>query len=643
MPQTRPDATDVSLIDRAGHWLDSPSTMAQWILIAAVMVISALYVAHGLKRGWVPADEGFLGQTAERVLHGELPHRDFSEGYTGGLTFLNAAAFRLFGTNLASLRYMLFLFFLLWIPAFYYVASHFLSRPVAAALTLLAVAWTIPNYPAALPSWYNLFFATFGLAIVLRYIASRQKGWLFAAGLCGGISFLFKISGLYFVAGVLLFLLFRERLTPGSRPANAVENASYRILLVISVLLYQVLVFGLLHEAANVATYIYFWTPDLAIGAAILWLEFHPAEIRGRRFSFILGELTPFAAGVALPIAIFVRHYILDGSQSYLREIFMAGARQLQYASNPPSPLKLFGGVLLNLAFIAAVFLTRGKAAKVASVMCLMGIPVALLLIRAERYVDRAAWGMVWTLLPVAVVIGAALLVRPSVASRVSDIQRQKIFLVLSVTAACSLVQFPFTISIYFCYVAPLAFLSAAAVCCLQEPPRWVAAGALCFCLLYVVLEVTPGFIDDMGEHYVPESQTALLTIPRAGGLRVYPASARLYQELNTLVTQHARGEYIYATPDCPEVYFLNGFRNPTRTLFDYQEEPEGRTQRIMAAIGQHDVNLVVLNTFPQFSGPVPADLRSALELAFPNRAQTGRFQILWKEPAGSVNSGTTP
>ncbi len=161
-------------------------------LIAVVLVLSALYAAHGLKRGWVPADEGFLGQSAERVLHGELPHREYSEGYTGGLTFLNAAAFRLFGTNLASLRYMLFLFFLFWVPAFYYAATHFVSAPVAAALTVLAVAWSIPNYPAALPSWYNLFFATFGLAALLRYLETERRGWLFAAGLCGGISFLFK-------------------------------------------------------------------------------------------------------------------------------------------------------------------------------------------------------------------------------------------------------------------------------------------------------------------------------------------------------------------------------------------------------------------------------------------------------------------
>src|SRR5436305_10797045 len=137
MPQPRSDAGEISQIDSTPYWPHSQSKVLPWILLATVMAMGALYVAHGLKRGWVPADEGFLGQTAERVLHGELPHRDYSEGYTGGLTFLNAAAFRLFGINLASPRYMLFLFFLLWVPAFYYVAAHFVSNPTAAALTLL--------------------------------------------------------------------------------------------------------------------------------------------------------------------------------------------------------------------------------------------------------------------------------------------------------------------------------------------------------------------------------------------------------------------------------------------------------------------------------------------------------------------------
>src|SRR5579862_6410053 len=236
-----------------------------WLSVALVLLLSGLYLARELKRGWVPGDEGTLAESADRVLHGDLPHRDYHEGYTGGLSYLNAAAFRLFGTNLASMRYMLFIFFLAWVPAVYYVASRFVSPLAASAVTLLAVAWGPPNYAAAMPSWYNLFFATFGLAALLRYIDAQSNRWLLVAGFCGGISFLFKLLGLYFVAGTLLFLLFREQMAPIAVPAERRESLWYRSFLITSVLLYEAAVFGLLRQLANAATYLYYWVPNLAV------------------------------------------------------------------------------------------------------------------------------------------------------------------------------------------------------------------------------------------------------------------------------------------------------------------------------------------------------------------------------------------
>jgi hypothetical protein len=97
------------------------------------------------------------------------------------------------------------------------------------------------------------------------------------------------------------------------------------------------------------------------------------------------------------------------------------------------------------------------------------------------------------------------------------------------------------------------------------------------------------------------------------------------------VVVQHAHGGYIYATPDCPEVYFLSGFRNPTRTLFDFLDDENGRTQRILAAIHAHEVDLVVINLAPSFSGPVPQDLREAIEREFPEQTITGNFEVRWK------------
>src|SRR6266436_8967238 len=115
------------------------------IVLLIVWAISIGYMATHLKHGWVPHDEGTLGLSAERVLHGELPHRDFDD-YTGGLTFVHALAFRALGINSGSMRMVLFAFFVLWVPAVFYVASRFVSIYSAGAVTLVAVAWSVPNY-----------------------------------------------------------------------------------------------------------------------------------------------------------------------------------------------------------------------------------------------------------------------------------------------------------------------------------------------------------------------------------------------------------------------------------------------------------------------------------------------------------------
>ena len=148
-------------------------------ILACVWILSLGYLGFYLKRNWVPHDEGTYAQSAERVLQGELPHRDFDEGYTGGLTFLNSLAFRMLGVNLASLRIILFVVFALWVPAVFYVATRFVPPLTAGAVTFLCVVWSVPNHPAPSPSWYNLFFAIFGIAALLRYIEAGHRRWVF--------------------------------------------------------------------------------------------------------------------------------------------------------------------------------------------------------------------------------------------------------------------------------------------------------------------------------------------------------------------------------------------------------------------------------------------------------------------------------
>src|SRR5687767_13953379 len=175
-----------------------------------VLLASAAYGSFFFDRGWIPHDDGTVALGAERLLSGEMPHRDYDEAYTGGLTVLHAIAFRIFGTNLVSLRLVLFLFFLAFVAALYGIARRLVNPAAAVLVTLLGVVWSLPNYFASLPSWYNLFFATFGVLALTRHLETGRPRWLFLAGLFAGASILFKIVGLYFIAAALLFLAFRE-------------------------------------------------------------------------------------------------------------------------------------------------------------------------------------------------------------------------------------------------------------------------------------------------------------------------------------------------------------------------------------------------------------------------------------------------
>src|SRR6185503_3085633 len=196
-----------------------------WLGMLAFVVCwgAAMLLAwHYLDRGWVPHDEGTLAQSAERWLQGELPHRDFDEIYTGGLSAVHALAFRVLGDGLRSMRIPLLAAFAAFLPAVFYLARQFAPPLLSALVMLVAGAWTLPNYSAPIPSWYNLFLATLGTACLVRFVHSGAIGWVFAAGLAAGLSFLAKTPGLYFAAAAFVFLLYHDevRWTGGAERAR---------------------------------------------------------------------------------------------------------------------------------------------------------------------------------------------------------------------------------------------------------------------------------------------------------------------------------------------------------------------------------------------------------------------------------------
>ena len=270
-----------------------------WHMLVIVWVLSAVYVGVNLKlHGWIPHDDGAFAQSAgRRVLNGELPHRDFDEIYTGGLAFANALAFRILGSvNLGSLRIILFAVFLAWVPAVYYIASRFSGALASAFTTLLAVAWSIPNYPAAVPSWYCLFFATFGTAALLRYVDTRAHRWLFVAGLCAGFSITVKVVGLYFVVAALLFFIFREQgLSHNQHDTSLKRDRFYPTTLLAGLTVFAFLLAELILRGPSLSGLIYFLLPPCALILVLASREFDSSAMRlGNRFAALFDMFHSF-------------------------------------------------------------------------------------------------------------------------------------------------------------------------------------------------------------------------------------------------------------------------------------------------------------------------------------------------------------
>ena len=112
------------------------------------------------------------------------------------------------------------------------------------------------------------------------------------------------------------------------------------------------------------------------------------------------------------------------------------------------------------------------------------------------------------------------------------------------------------------------------------------------------------------------------------------------YQQLTNIVRTHsAEGSYIYAAPDCPEVYFLSGRKNPTGTVYDFLDEdfrvdPPGRTRRILGLLEEHGVEVVVLNWRSEFSRVIQPDLAEALKARYPQSVSLPPFSVHWRAAA---------
>jgi hypothetical protein len=625
-------ATTDGCEDEGSSATASESWGVRAVVLAVVLAVAGIYTGAQIGRAWVPADDGTLSQSALRVMQGQLPHRDFGEIYTGGLSFIHALAFRAFGVNLMSLRICVFLFFLAWLPAVYYIALRFSSAIGAGAITLLAVAWSYPNYPAAMPSWYNLFFATFGAAALLRYLEVRTRRWLFVAGVCGGLSILMKVIGAYYVAGVLLFLAFLEQSDSsekGPETSSGVESSKnswlYRVFSVGALLLFLATLIHVLSTRLGMNEVYEFVLPSVVVVGLILMGEQSVRAGTAQRFGTMFRAVIPFLCGSVVPVIAFLLLYARSGmvSKFLFGVTSSAVSHSVALGVIRPVGIEKIIYVLPLVGILAAAMYWdkfQGRAIGIA-----LGLGAVVLAVRAAQSSEivSGVWYSVAVLTPTAVLLGAVMVwIRRKPGER-AKVERQKVMLLISLAATCSLVQFPFAAPIYLSYAVPLTLLALVAIVSTGKTQRatYALASVVGFYLVFGVVSLVPSHIYELT--YVVGHMDAMQG-PRAGGLKI--DGAAFFDDLSRFLREHSPNGLMLAEIDCPELYFLSGLKNVTR------DDGGATPEEILKAVQSDDLNLVVLNDSTYFAGAWSTpELRAEVTRRFPHTARFGIFQVFWK------------
>ncbi|MEM9366333.1 MAG: glycosyltransferase family 39 protein [Planctomycetota bacterium] len=631
---------------------------------AAALLFSLIHLISYADKGWIPHDEGLLGQSAVRVLQGEWPHIDFDDPYTGLQAFWHATVMQLLGERSLSLRWAIVGAMLIVTALAYGIARHCVRPWMASVVAVTCMAWTTPNYFAAMPSWYNLLFSLIGTWLLIRYQhsatkASEGKAWyLWCVGLTTGVSVLFKVTGVYFLAAALLFLVYREQ---GGKHHQERQQASpgYRVFVIACLSCFVLVLSLLVRRRLTLMDGIHFWLPGTVLAITIGCLDARLTSASSRnRFRALFRLLLPLLSGFCIPVLLFMAAY---ASRNALPALFhgvvVLPQRRFEWAGFDLPSVHSLRAALPGLLLMSLGWWSQwlGDSRKLLNSLGLITpaglIGLLLLGVAGQESIYRLAWDGLRPLVPVSVILGCVYLIK---GPRLLRARRgQTVFLLISVSAMTSLIQFPYSAGVYFCYAAPLVFLAALAVArgSAATPGRLQFFGFV-FLLMFALVWTNRGHVRRLGTQYVPVSNQWSLDTARLG-LLTTESQASLYSDVVAKVRSLSDdNEAIYASTDCPEISYLAGRRNPTRTFYDFFEDdfldPERRHPRIESLLREERIRVVVLHWQGEFSGGIDFELAGKIAATFPNvehfsRVENGRrsepvFSVAWRNSIESTS-----
>ena len=191
----------------AGKWGDA-------LLAAALAAISILYLWPFRSALILDPDEGIVLQGAARIIHGQIPYRDFFSFYAPGSYFWNAWLMKVFGDSILVPRTVLVLYGALFSVITFVLARRMASRTGAAVASLLLLICCLPVRFLVMHNWDSTAAALLALYCALGFLRSPNLGRAGGIGLFTSLTLLFnQARGAGLLLGLVLgFLVLRPRL-----------------------------------------------------------------------------------------------------------------------------------------------------------------------------------------------------------------------------------------------------------------------------------------------------------------------------------------------------------------------------------------------------------------------------------------------
>ena len=604
----------------------------EWFALAASIIVAALLAWPLLDRGWTPHDDGMLGQTAERIRLGQLPHRDFEELYSGALGVWHALAQRVFGTNMMAPRYALFGVWCGWLMIVFRIVKRSTAPWWAAAITVAVAMWTLPVYPSAMPSWYLLFCATGAIGALLNWNDNPRPRWLLAAGAAIGIGLIIKITALYLLAAALLSITAagQELHTPtSSAPRKWTPSAT----VIAGSVVLAAMVLWLLRDRTAAPELLHLAVPVMLLVLALSVREAQIVRTGGRRWNELLSPVAWLAAGVAVPVLMFAVPYLLTGSLAALvRGVFIDPLTRIGGMNFEMRPLgKTLSG--LYLVALVAVELRWGaiRAVKIATIA--MGLWFAWR--STQSYVVyQAVWEGARLLLPMTIAIIAFQYAQNQSVGRAGTSDRFVAMTLAAFAALFALNQFPFSANVYFCFVAPLVFLSL-----IRATPRAASrlVGTTVLLGTFAVVSLHPGDINTLGFYPAHVDLDHRLGMVR-GGLRVSASDSAQYATVQALVVVHRDAMPIFAGPGIPEIPFLAGPPYYGHNVFTFLPYDRRDTTSAAGEMRSDSAAMLIWNLHPAFGDPVSPSVQAWFDARFPHAIRVSEgLEVRWRTVTGTA------